>query len=253
MARKSTGRRKATTSRKGKTKRGPVSRLLRCIGIVVAICACVSVLVVVLLRFVPVYVTPLMVIRAAENPSAANERRWRHEWVPIEAVSANLLLAVIASEDQKFFVHSGFDFDSIRSSLQEYLQSENGRGRLRGGSTISQQTAKNVFLWPARSWLRKGLEVYFTILIELFWSKERILEVYLNSIEMGRGVYGAEAASRYYFQKSASQLTRRQAAAIAAALPNPRQYRINPASSYIRGRIDWIVAQMTQISLPLKR
>ena len=251
MARKSTPRRKAKKRKTG--KRGSGNRLLRWIGFVLGACACISVLIVVLLRFIPVYVTPLMVIRATEHSSAVSEMRWRHEWVPIEALSPNLLLAVVASEDQKFFAHGGFDFDSIRASLKEYLEQEKGEERLRGASTISQQTAKNVFLWPARSWLRKGLEVYFTILIELFWSKERILEVYLNSIEMGRGVYGAEAASRYYFQKHAAQLTRRQAAAIAAALPNPREYRINPASSYIRGRIDWILVQMGQLgSLPLK-
>ena len=198
---------------------------------------------VLLFRFVPVYVTPLMVIRAAGQMFEDYKPPQRHNWVPIESISDNLALAVICSEDQNFLHHFGFDVKAIERSIEA---ARKGTGRLRGASTISQQTAKNVFLWPDRSWVRKGLEVYFTILIEIVWSKERILEVYLNSIEMGDGIYGAEAASRFYFQKSARNLSKSQAAAIAAVLPNPREYRANPPSPYIKSRIGWIVGQMNR-------
>jgi monofunctional biosynthetic peptidoglycan transglycosylase len=198
---------------------------------------------VLLFRFVPVYVTPLMVIRAAGQMFEDNKPPQRHNWVPIESISDNLALAVICSEDQNFLHHFGFDVKAIERSIEA---ARKGTRRLRGASTISQQTAKNVFLWPDRSWVRKGLEVYFTILIEIVWSKERILEVYLNSIEMGDGIYGAEAASRFYFQKSARNLSKSQAAAIAAVLPNPREYRANPPSPYIKSRIGWIVGQMNR-------
>ena len=205
---------------------------------------------VLLFRFVPVPVTPLMLIRLIEQMSEGEKIQLKHNWVSIEAISKNLPLAVVCSEDQNFMDHFGFDFEAIERSVEA---SKNGTKRLRGASTISQQTAKNVFLWPGRSWLRKGLEVYFTVLIEIFWSKERILEVYLNSIEMGNGIYGAEAASRFYFKKSAKNLTGMQAAALAAVLPNPREYRANPPGPYIRSRIDWIVRQMGQLgTLQLK-
>lgn len=203
-----------------------------------------TVFLVLLYRFVPVFITPLMLIRCVEQLSAGEKLHLRHNWVPMEAISRNLSLAVVCSEDQRFLEHFGFDLKAIERSVQA---AERGAGRLRGASTISQQTAKNVFLWPQRSWLRKGLEVYFTVLIETFWSKERILEVYLNSIEMGNGIYGAEAASRYYFKKSARHLSKRQAAAIAAILPNPLRYRISPPTPYIRGRISWILGQMNHL------
>ena len=201
----------------------------------------ISVFFVVLFRYVPVYVTPLMLIRTAEQLSDGREIQLKHNWVSIDAISKNLSLAVVCSEDQKFMDHFGFDFKAIKHSLEASLK---GTKRLRGASTISQQTAKNVFLWPDRSWIRKGFEVYFTALIELAWSKERILEVYLNSIEMGNGIYGAEAAAQFYFKKNAKILSRTQAAAIAAVLPNPRKYRANPPDSYIKSRIRWIVGQM---------
>jgi len=202
---------------------------------------CLSLLFVLLFRYVPVYITPLMLLRAGEQLATGEKFQLQHKWVPLEAISKNLALAVICSEDQNFMDHFGFDFKAIERSLDE---AQKGTKRLRGASTISQQTAKNVFLWPGRSWLRKGLEVYFTVLIELAWSKERILEVYLNSIEMGNGIYGAEAAARHYFKKNAKNLSRTQAAALAAVLPNPREYRAHPPSPYIRRRIDWIVGQM---------
>ncbi len=195
-----------------------------------------SVLIVIICGWAPVPYTPLMGIRYLEFP----EENIQHDWVPMEEISNNLKIAVIASEDQNFPSHNGFDVEAIEKALENNRKGK----RVRGASTISQQTAKNVFLWPHRSWVRKGFEVYFTFLIETFWSKERILEVYLNSIEMGQGIYGAEAASRAWFNKSASALSPQEAAAIAAILPNPRQYRANPASSYIQGRKTWIVRQM---------
>ncbi len=195
-----------------------------------------SIFIVVVYKWVPVPFTPLMAIRYFENP----EEEIQHDWEPIENISRHLQLAVIASEDQNFVNHSGFDFEAIQKAMDD---NRSGR-RIRGASTISQQTAKNVFLWPGRTWFRKGVETYFTFLIEMLWSKERILEVYLNSIEMGKGVYGAQAAAQFWFHKNASQLSAYEAAAIAAVLPNPRQYRANPASGFIQRRKNWIVRQM---------
>lgn len=197
---------------------------------------------VVLFRFVPVPITPLMVIRSIEQVFGEDELRLKHDWVSIDKISKHLPLAVVCSEDQNFMNHSGFDLKAIEQSLEA---SKKGK-RLRGASTISQQTAKNVFLWPGRSWVRKGLEVYFTVLIEFVWSKERIMEVYLNSIEMGKGIYGAEAAAQFYWKTSAKNLSRSQAAAIAAILPNPRKYSANPPGPYVQERIGWIVGQMGQ-------
>lgn len=197
-----------------------------------------SVGLVVLFKYVPVPLTPLMVIRYFETTE--NTKLWKHDWVSIDNISKNMQLAVICSEDQKFLEHNGFDIEAIEKA---YDNNKKGK-RIKGGSTISQQTAKNLFLWPNRSWLRKGLEAYFTFLIEAIWTKERILEVYLNSIEMGEGIYGAEAAAQHWFKKSAAGLDTHEAAAIAAILPNPRNYRANPASNYIQNRKEWIVRQM---------
>lgn len=197
----------------------------------------ITVLWVVLYKYVPVHYTPLMAIRYA---AAEGDFETNHIWVPISQISPELQLAVICSEDQKFLKHNGFDVKSIENA---YKSNKNGK-KLRGASSISQQTAKNVFLWPDRSWLRKGLETYFTFLIELLWDKERILEVYLNSIEMGDGVYGAEAAAVFWFNKPAKSLQRYEAAAIASILPNPRNYKASPPSSYIQKRKEWIVRQM---------
>ena len=198
---------------------------------------------VVLFRFVPVPATPLMIIRLGEQMIDGKELRLQHDWVSLDEISRHLPLAVVCSEDQNFMNHSGFDMKAIERSIEA---SKSGRKRLRGASTISQQTAKNVFLWPGRSWIRKGFEVYFTVLIEFVWNKERIMEVYLNSIEMGNGIYGAESAAQVYFKTSASKLSQRQAAAIAAVLPNPRKYSANPPGPYVQGRIGWIVGQMNQ-------
>ncbi len=188
-------------------------------------------------KYVSVPYTPLMAIRYFENKDTFE---LKHQWIEINEISTDLQLAVISSEDQNFISHHGFDVKAIEKA---YKNNQGGK-RLRGGSTISQQTAKNVFLWPKRSWIRKGLETWFTFLIETLWSKERVLEVYLNSIEMGDGVFGAEAASNYWFNKSSKNLNRDEAAAIAAILPNPRKYKANPRTSYLEKRKQWILVQM---------
>ena len=202
-----------------------------------------SIFFVVLFKFVPVPFTPLMVIRAIENKMDGKEVYFDHDWEPIENISMNLQKAVIASEDGTFLTHHGFDFNALQKA---YKNNERGR-KIKGGSTISQQTAKNVFLWQGRSYFRKGLEAYFTVLIEIIWGKERIMEVYLNSIEMGDGVYGAQAATQYWYRKDASSLTMKQAAGIAAILPNPRKYKATGSSSYINNRKAKIVRVMRHI------
>lgn len=205
----------------------------------------ISIVLVILFRWIPIPYTPLMAIRAIENKSAGKEMVLSHDWVPIEEISPNIQKAVIASEDGTFLTHYGFDFSAIQKAVKN-----NSKGkRLKGGSTISQQTAKNIFLWQGRSYLRKGLEAYFTVLIEIFWSKERIMEVYLNSIEMGDGVYGIEAASQHWYRKSANDLTKFEAAGIAAILPNPRKYKATNSSSYIERRKSRIVKHMRYVKL----
>jgi monofunctional biosynthetic peptidoglycan transglycosylase len=194
----------------------------------------------ILFRWLPVPVTPLMIIRCAEQKSDGKDMVLKHDWVSMDEISPKLQLAVVCSEDQNYLKHYGFDWGAIEKAMKS---NESGK-KLRGGSTISQQTAKNVFLWPGRSYVRKGLEAYFTLLIETFWSKERIMEVYLNSIEMGNGVYGAEAAAQYWFKKPAKSLNKDECAAIASILPNPRKYNANPASAYITKRKAWIKQQM---------
>lgn len=205
----------------------------------------ISIFFVVLFKFVPVPFTPLMAIRFIENKMDGNEVIYSHDWEPLESISTNLQKAVIASEDSNFLTHSGFDFEAIEKAIKN---NEQGK-KIKGGSTISQQTAKNVFLWQDRTYLRKGLEAYFTVLIELIWSKERIMEVYLNSIEMGNGVYGAQAASQHWYSKNASQLSQREAAGIAAILPNPRKFKASNSSSYINRRKNRIVRHMKYVSL----
>lgn len=199
---------------------------------------------VILFRFVPVPVTPLMIIRAV-NPQGTDtqkerERHWQHQWVSYDEISSWMPRAVVASEDGRFYEHHGFDFKEIQNAIDE----EKAGKRRRGASTISQQTAKNVFLWPGRSWIRKGLEAYFTVLIELFWSKERIMEVYLNSIEMGAGIYGVEAASQHYFGCTAKELSKPRAALIALCLPSPLKRDPAHPSSYMRRRQRTIMRYM---------
>lgn len=183
-------------------------------------------------RFVPVYMTPLMVIRSIESVLSEKAVGVDHTWVSIEDIAPSMQKAVLKAEDYRFFEHNGFDWDAIEKAMR-YNQTHK---RKKGASTISQQTAKNVFLWPRRDWIRKGLEAYYTVLIELLWSKERIMEVYLNVVELGSGVYGVEAASNKYFKKSAKNLSPSQASLIAAVLPNPRKFRIDRPSSYVVNR-----------------
>ena len=204
-----------------------------------------SVFSVIVFRFVPVPFTPLMVSRAIDNISNDDELEFSHDWVSIDKISPNLQKAVIASEDANFLTHSGFDFEALQKA---YKNNAKGK-RIKGGSTISQQTAKNVFLWHGRSYLRKGLEAYFTVLIETFWSKQRIMEVYLNSIEMGNNVYGAQAAAHHWYQVEASELTQHQAAGIAAILPNPRKFKAVNSSSYIERRKGRIVKRMRYVKI----
>ena len=200
----------------------------------------VSIVSVVVYKWVPVPITPLMLIRDVEQLKNDKGVIMEHDWVSLEEISPKLQLAVVCSEDQNYLKHFGVDWGAIQKAMKE---NEKGK-RVRGGSTITQQTAKNVFLWQGRSYLRKGLELWFTLLIEVFWSKERIMEVYLNSIEMGNGIYGAEAAAQHWFHKSAKKLSKDEAAAIAAILPNPLRYKANPANGYISGRKAWIKQQM---------
>lgn len=167
----------------------------------------------------------------------------KRDYVGRKEISPNVRLAVIASEDQLFPDHNGFDFKSIEKAMKHNQKSKS----LRGASTISQQVAKNVFLWQGRSWLRKGLEVYFTFMIELIWGKQRILQVYMNVAEMGDGVFGVEAAAQKYFNKPAINLSRQEAAMIAACLPNPVKYKVKPASSYVLYRSGWIMRQMNNL------
>ena len=203
-----------------------------------------SVLAVVMYRYVPVYVTPLMVIRAVEQKQADKPIKLKHKWLSLDKISHNMVQAVVASEDNLFMEHNGFDFDQIEKAIKE---AKSGK-RNRGASTISQQTAKNVFLWNGGGWLRKGLEAYFTVLIELLWSKERIMEIYLNSIEMGYGIYGVEAVAKEHFNKKAAKLTKREAALIAATLPNPLRYNSANPSAYMRKRQRQIVSLMDKIA-----
>ena len=200
-----------------------------------------TLLAVVALKVMPVWFTPLMFIRAAQHISDGEMPRMHHRWVTLEEISPEMPVAVMASEDQRFLIHHGFDFDAIQKAVKRNMKA--GKKKY-GASTISQQTAKNVFLWPGRSWLRKGLEMYFTTLIELIWGKERIMEVYLNSIEMGDGTYGVDAVAQYHFGKTAETLSRRDCALIAATLPNPRRFSSKEPSKYMRKRQRQILKEM---------
>jgi len=196
---------------------------------------------VLLFRWIPVPLTPLMLIRCVEQKIDGKPMKLKKTWVPLEQITPNLQLAVVCSEDQNFLKHHGFDYDAIEKAM-DYNDSHKHK---RGASTISQQTAKNLFLWPGRSWVRKGLEVYFTFLLELCWNKERIMTVYLNIIEMGDGIYGAEAASKEYFHKKASSMTKTECATVAAILPNPRKFSATRPDAFVYTRSAWIQNQMS--------
>lgn len=196
---------------------------------------------VLLYKYVPVYVTPLMVIRAVSSPESIH-----HKWISLEDMPKDIVKAVIASEDAHFLNHNGFDFKAIKQAIEHNKKNNKTK---RGASTISQQTAKNVFLWPSRSWLRKGLEAYFTVLIEFFWDKQRIIEVYLNSIEMGDGIFGIAAVADKHFDKEPEKLTNRQCALIAATLPNPRKFNSASPSPYMRKRQRVILREMNSVKI----
>lgn len=224
-------------SRARRAPRKPVKRpWRRRLGLMLLAILLAPWLLVAALRFVD---PPGSAFMLAYRIEAAEGAALRHHWVPLAEISRELQLAVIASEDQRFPRHSGFDLDAIRSALAD----DSGRG----ASTISQQVAKNLFLWSGRSWLRKALEAGFTVCIETLWPKARILEVYLNVAEFGEGVYGAEAAARHYFGKSATELGRREAATLAAVLPSPRRWSAAEPGPYVRQRVAWIERQMQQL------
>lgn len=198
-----------------------------------------------LFRFINPPATPLMMVRVVENIADGKRPSITKDWMKLSDISPNLVLAVIASEDNNFETHYGVDIKAIEKAQKLNAKSK----KIRGASTISQQTAKNVFLWQARTYLRKGIELYFTGLIELVWGKKRIMEVYLNVIEMGDGIYGAEAASQYYFHKPAKNLTRDEAASIAAVLPNPRRWRPDKPTAYVqrtKSRILWAMNRVVR-------
>lgn len=201
-----------------------------------------TILSVVALRFIPVWFTPLMFIRCYEQLKEGRELRLTHHWVSLDEMSENMPVAVMASEDARFLSHHGFDFKAIENAAKRNIQ--HPEKRKLGASTISQQTAKNVFLWPGRSWIRKGFEVYFTALIELMWSKERIMEVYLNSIETGEGIYGVEAIANENWGLHAAQLSKSQCALIAVTLPNPRKFSSKHPSAYMQKRQKRILREM---------
>ena len=204
-----------------------------------------TILAVVALRFLPVYFTPLMFIRCYEQIAEGKSLKMKHHWVPLNKISPSLPMAVMASEDAKFMRHHGFDYQAIEHAAER--NRKHPEKRKLGASTISQQTAKNVFLWPGRSWVRKGFEVYFTALIELMWPTERIMEVYLNSIEMGDGIYGADAVAEEHFGTDALSLTKSQCALIAATLPNPRKFSSKNPSAYMRKRQARIMREMKYV------
>lgn len=224
-------------------KRGWGRRILLGLAWALGSILALNIILVLVFRFAPVPVSGLMLQRRMESWSSDKPYASRHQWVPLEEISPSLGLAVIAAEDQNFADHFGFDWQAIEKAIQH---NETSR-RKRGASTVSQQTAKNLFLWSSRSWVRKGFEAWFTLLIETGWSKRRILEVYLNIVEFGDGVYGAEAAARAYFGKPAKRLSPSEAALLAAVLPNPRKFHANAPSEYIRGRQAWILNQMRQL------
>ena len=204
-----------------------------------------TILSVVLFRFLPVWVTPLMVIRCYQQVSEGRELKLSHDWEPLENISPSLPVAVMASEDARFLEHHGFDYKAIEHAAKR--NREHPEKRKLGASTISQQTAKNVFLWPGRSWVRKGFEAYFTVLIEMLWSKQRIMEVYLNSIEMGEGIYGAQAVAEEHFNKDAKDLSRSECALIAVTLPNPRKFSSKNPSAYMQKRQARILREMKAV------
>lgn len=227
-------------------KRSFGSRVLRAVGVCLLAGLGASCGLVLLLRFVPVPCSALMVERRVASWGSGKPYAARQRWVPLEQIAPAMGAAVIAAEDQNFEDHFGFDWQAIEKAIAHNERSR----KKRGASTVTQQTAKNLFLWESRSWVRKGCEAYFTLLLETLWSKRRILEVYLNIVEFGDGVYGVEAAAHKYFGRSAGALNPGQAALLAAVLPSPHRFRADAPSPYLRSRQDWILRQMSQLGGP---
>ncbi|MGC3982036.1 MAG: monofunctional biosynthetic peptidoglycan transglycosylase [Steroidobacteraceae bacterium] len=223
------------------------SRLLRWLGLLITGFLVFTVGSVLLMRWVnPVTSTFMLRDRTVALVNDTKDYRFAHQWADWRDISANVKVAVIASEDQKFPDHSGFDFESMEKAWQQ-----NQRGRkVRGGSTISQQVAKNLYLWPGQSYIRKGIEAYLTVLIEALWPKQRILEIYLNSAEFGPGVFGVEAASHRYFRKPAAKLSTEESALLAAVLPAPKRLLVSKPSGFVRARQAWISRQMARLGGP---
>ncbi len=226
-----------------KVRKSPFSPS-RLVAAVIMAWLVVTLVPVVLLRWIPP-VTSAFMLEARIGALRAGDRRYRtdYHWVSLEQISPQAAIAVIASEDQTFPYNYGFDFHSIRSAVRA---AEHG-ARLRGASTISQQVARNLFLWPGRSWVRKGIEAYFTVLLEVLWPKERILEVYLNVAQFGRGIYGVEAAARRFYHEPAARLTAAQAALLAAVLPDPLHWHVERPSRFVAWKQQWILTQMRNL------
>jgi len=230
----------------GKSRRSRRWRLARLAALGPVLVVLASIVATLVLRWVPPLQTGVMLERRLAARSAGTPYRTAYQWTSWERLSPHAAVAVVAAEDQKFATHRGFDVESIQEALDDHERGE----RLRGASTISQQVAKNVFLWSGRSYIRKGLEAYFTVLIERLWPKRRILEVYLNIVELGDGVFGVEAASQRFFGKPAARLEPAEAALLAAVLPNPHRLRADRPSAYVQQRRDWILQQMAQLGGP---
>jgi len=227
-------------------RRSTAVRILRAASAAFLAAVAASILAVAAFRWLPVPMTAFMVGERIAARAEAKSLDQRQDWVPWERISPHAAVAVIAAEDQKFLVHDGFDFAAIEKAVTDAQRGQ----RLRGASTISQQVAKNLFLWSGQSWVRKGLEAWFTVWIELLWPKQRILEVYLNVAQFGRGTWGVEAASRRYFGKPAAKLARHEAALLAAVLPSPTRYRVVNPGPYVRKRQQWILGQMNRLGGP---
>ena len=229
------------------TSRSLAYRLARMVGLLIVSWVALTVLAVMVLRFVPPWTSAMIIERRAGALfTGESDFTYRHHWVPWDQVSPQVGIAMVAGEDQKFPFHHGFDVDAIQDAIDA---ADEGK-RLRGASTISQQVAKNLFLWNGRSFVRKGMEAYFTVLIEALWPKQRILEVYMNIVELGNGVYGVGAASETFFHTTPDRLGLSQAARLAAVRPNPRRFRVDAPSAYVQRRAAWIAQQVGQLGGP---
>lgn len=223
-------------------------KILKLIGKLVVFFFVSSISIVIVYKFIPPPITPIMILRVFEGWFEGKNVGINKQWVSYDNISKNVFRAVVSAEDARFMFHKGFDWDAIEAA-RRYNQAKKGR-KLRGASTISMQTAKNAFLWHGRNYVRKALEAYFTVLIEFIWGKKRILEVYVNIIEFGEGIYGVQAASKHFFNKDAKDLTRREAALLAAVLPNPRRWSPIAPTPYIEKRVDFIQGRMNSVVIP---